>query len=1143
MGQEPLSLVMQEIRRLAGAGQGGSGSDATLLQRFVGLNDEAAFELLLRRHGPVVWGVCHRILDRDHDAEDVFQATFFVLAQKAASIRKPESLASWLYGVACRLARKYQAEQARRRAHEKSIVSTTLADPVHEVAARETAQIVVEEVERLPEHYRAPVVLCYLVGRTHEVAAVELGCPVGTLKARLSRALKLLGKRLARRGVALPAGLTVAVFAESEAVAIAPAGLLLATAAAAVGFRSGSATSSTSAATRLARTAVAPLMNRLRTTVLLAAGLLVAAGGLVAQQQWNTSPPEEGAELPFVEPPQPPPLPIPLPEPMIEPALAGLPPGAGVRLGSSAFLHGIAPGPLAFSANGQLLLTGDQTGSIHLWRVDTGQELRQFPWPGRAGRREFVSLVLSPDGQRVAARYSSDERVHLWAVATGKEIAAFAPDPGRSAIAYLPSGELLARCSRTPAHASDTLYGLWDPAGKLLREVMPGTQEPFVLSGDGKVVATLEGPCWTRPPVTQSPSPDLRQLAGSQRPSTIHVWDVADGRRLANLVYPEGICVDQFALSPQGRAVFTYDNNGRIHIRDVRLGRERLGFPIDGWTCTCSRDGRMLAVCHMRLNARVVVWDLLERKILRILESAARAGLAFSPDGRTLATGGTDHRIHLWDTSSWTERFPPAEHDDVRSLAFAPDDGHLLSVGLDHSGDTMNRVTWDLARTDAVSRSAIKRHRYWGSTADGDVLVLANGTGTMRLEDPFGGRRPRTLADTAGPWTTEFMNHGRTLIRTAGGNLYLGDTGTGDWRGPVSLGLRQEWPDRHDLIASAVAAPGDTLDVLVWRTGSGFRHLLFQADSLKQLIERNATEKPLGPGQAVFSPDGRLWAPCETSFEGVWETCTGKCVFSKELRDPPFHRLWFSPNSRLVLIAEGWDRAFLSIRDLIQGTVIRRLGPLDGPVRSVAFSRDGRKLATGFDNGAILVWDLASLGISVKGPTYRVSTDQLEQWWGALGEANVAGFRASWMMVDSAEQALPLLAERLRPVVHADPAIVREFIARLHGGTTAERDLAWAKLQRLGSEAEPEIRRTLAAGVSPEMRDRLEASLMALPGQVHFPPPGERLRRLRAVAVLERIGTPAACQILEKLASGLQGAEQTVQAQAALKRLQTGDAH
>src|SRR5207248_425162 len=144
--------------------------------RFATGHDEAALEVLLQRHGRLVLGVCRRILGDAHAAEDAFQATFLVLARKAASIRKFESISSWLYGVAYRLALRAKADVARRRAHERQVEPMPASDPMAEVARRELRLVLDDERNRLPEKYRAPLVLCYLRGMTKQQAGRQRGC-------------------------------------------------------------------------------------------------------------------------------------------------------------------------------------------------------------------------------------------------------------------------------------------------------------------------------------------------------------------------------------------------------------------------------------------------------------------------------------------------------------------------------------------------------------------------------------------------------------------------------------------------------------------------------------------------------------------------------------------------------------------------------------------------------------------------------------------------------------------------------------------------------------------------------------------------------------------------------------------------------
>ena len=177
-------------------------SDAHLLKRFAANNDQGAFEALVQRHGPMVLGVCRRVLRDANDAEDAFQATFLVLVRKAGGISKPDLLGNWLYGVAYRVAIKARANSARRATHERQAASMAKVEPTPEADGRELRAVLDEEINRLPEKYRAPLVLCYLEGKTNEQAARQLGCPVGSMSWRLTRGREMLRQRLSRRRLA-----------------------------------------------------------------------------------------------------------------------------------------------------------------------------------------------------------------------------------------------------------------------------------------------------------------------------------------------------------------------------------------------------------------------------------------------------------------------------------------------------------------------------------------------------------------------------------------------------------------------------------------------------------------------------------------------------------------------------------------------------------------------------------------------------------------------------------------------------------------------------------------------------------------------------------------------------------------------------
>ncbi len=222
MSGASMNRVLHFLRRAVTATAGEE--DGELLRRFVAAREEAAFAGLVRRHGAMVLGVCRRVLDDAHDAEDAFQATFLVLARRAAAVRKPDSVASWLYGVAYRVAVKARTAAAQRpRQSGESVEPASSADPTEEAAWRELRPIIDEELARLPEKYRAPLVLCYLEGKTNEEAARLLGWSKGTVSGRLARARDLLRPRLARRGLALAAGGAAVLLAHHGAAPVSAA--------------------------------------------------------------------------------------------------------------------------------------------------------------------------------------------------------------------------------------------------------------------------------------------------------------------------------------------------------------------------------------------------------------------------------------------------------------------------------------------------------------------------------------------------------------------------------------------------------------------------------------------------------------------------------------------------------------------------------------------------------------------------------------------------------------------------------------------------------------------------------------------------------------------------------------------------------
>jgi RNA polymerase sigma factor (sigma-70 family) len=262
-------------------------TDGQLLEAFRQQHSEAAFAALAWRHGPMVWGVCHRLLRSHQDAEDAFQATFLVLVQKAMTIRDQELVGNWLYGVAQQTAVRMRALAARRGVRERQV--TELPEPAvsdpdlwHDLRS-----VLDEELSRLPEKYRVLVVLCDLVGKTRQEVAQQLDIPEGTVAGRLARARKMLAARLARRGVIVSGGLLATLLVQQTASAAVPTGVISATLKAVTLVATGAGAISAQVVALTEGVVKSMLLLKLKTAgavLVMVLGLVALGGGLATRQ-------------------------------------------------------------------------------------------------------------------------------------------------------------------------------------------------------------------------------------------------------------------------------------------------------------------------------------------------------------------------------------------------------------------------------------------------------------------------------------------------------------------------------------------------------------------------------------------------------------------------------------------------------------------------------------------------------------------------------------------------------------------------------------------------------------------------------------------------------------------------------------------
>jgi RNA polymerase sigma factor (sigma-70 family) len=501
-----LQPLLHRLRHLAAPHD--PDGDAALLGRFVRTGDQAAFAALVARHGPLVWGVCRRTL-ADSDAEDAFQATFLVLARRAGAVRRPDALTGWLYGVALRVARKARGRLFRRPRQAPAGVLEAPAPgpgPLETLTGRELLDALDEEVGRLPEAYRLPVVLCCLEGLSQEEAAQRLGWTDGSVKGRLERGRKRLAARLARRGLTLTAVLAAAAVARGAAAGVRQA--LAAATRAAVAFSAGPGAGGAGASARAlawAEEAAGATRPGLRavTALLLAVGLAAAGAGLLVARGPDAPPagdaPKAAAEA------------APATDRFGDP----LPDGALARLGTVRLRHDESVHAVEFSPDGKVLASAGHDGTVRLWDPATGKELHRLE--GHKG--QVSGVAFAPDGKALATG-DADGMVRLWDSATGKRLW-----EGNErmmsvlSLAFSPDGKTVA--AGLAQQGSDCLVCLWDAAtGKKLRE-LKGHRPRQDAYPEGVFALAF--------------SPDGKTLASGNEEKAVRLWDVATGKELRRL--------------------------------------------------------------------------------------------------------------------------------------------------------------------------------------------------------------------------------------------------------------------------------------------------------------------------------------------------------------------------------------------------------------------------------------------------------------------------------------------------------------------------------------------------------------------------------------------------------------------------------
>jgi RNA polymerase sigma factor (sigma-70 family) len=1136
--------LLQFIRRFASAST--PVSDGELLARFARFRDEDAFAELVRRHGSMVLGVCRRVLRDVHRAEDAFQATFLVLARKAATLRNPDALAAWLHGVARHLSLKCHRAETRRRRHEavgRSGASLAQGqEPLDELTARELLLVLDEELQRLPEVYRLPLILCGMEGMTLEEAARRLGWSSGSVKGRLLRGRKRLHARLRRRGLELSAGLLV-LAALREVV---PPILAAATVEAALGFAASAWKAGVSVSVPVAAL-VQDLLRGMRLAklklglnLLLLAGTLAAGGGVMLRSQPAAK--QATASAAGKDPDS----------ARTDPAENSPPRGALARLGTTRFRSDRPIDDARFSADGKRLVAC--AGSIlYVWKTGDGSLLRRIDTklellddPTKFGKKE-LAFAVHPKESRVACGGVKDGRTYLQ-------------------IWNFESGEIVAE----KASSCDALKLLaWTPDGKrLLERANVGWGNPTgwkLIVRDDKlaVVRTIDLPIkfgeWS---TVMLPLPDNKQaiLWQNQRQPTL--FDLQSGATVRTIELKSEIPSD-------------------------------LGISADGKTLAATSTN---AICLLNADT----WK--KHKDLPVLRGGwEKPRPLFSPDGKTIYVW--DHRPIAYDVATgkekWKSAFRTTHTVRVKLCDISKDGatllmkkGHALALVDAKTGAERDTATAPAVPTDTVwspdSRTLFTRKvgndRTWTAweAATGKRLYDLQPTGFVNGEDWK--MLPDLFFIKGGKEIAACVEKVESTERVGPKEFLIFDAATGQCQRRLGKPL----PDRESDFRwmHPIGVDGDGATVLMQAfaisAGAGPRYATVRWDPIRQIklqewtVEGERMERPryyapydvlikqsipnLGnDGGKVEASKIRCYSltdgktahelktdfPCaeldrvqgnfllSIGYESKWIKRRNTHTYTPQ---PPYaYDLWELPSRKKIRVFElkKRDRAAIGPGGLFVVRVLdantfeiyepfvlkKAVAKVATPSRAerFEFSPSGGLTSVALADTTIVVWDTAPWRKQIDELLTRELPADLASLWDDLAKDAATGLRAARLLGMAGDKAVALLAAKLPARKAADEARVKRWIAELDSSDFATREKAEKELRSLSGQVESQLREAMKSKPPLEVRRRIDGLLRDIDARTLT---AAEVREVRAVQAMMWLNSAAARTLLIKWATG-----------------------
>lgn len=765
-----------------------------------------------------------------------------------------------------------------------------------------------------------------------------------------------------------------------------------------------------------------------------------------------------------------------------------LPEGAMLRIGTTRLHHGDDVSHVGFSPDGKTVVSSSWDGTLRSWEAATGKEVHCF----KGHQRAVMSFSISRDGNTLAS-ISQDFTIRLWDLKTGKELRMLdAPRGAYYDLAFSPDEKTFASCG---AHIR-----IWETKNyQVVRELEKGRGWIHCLAF----------------------SPDGKKLVTGDGKGVMCFWDTTDWKEIRRFpAHKER--VHSLAFSPNGEFLASAGYDGVLCLRNPETGEimrtlckqepggcSRLAFSPDSKRVAWSRGGGIIRLFDASTGKEVAQFKTIPQRI---------EALAFSPDGRIMASGSIS-TVQLWDVKTTKEIIPlPNPQNPVGSLVFCGNDTILAGAPWRNS-----IYCWDSA--DGKELRQLRGHSQWPDSLSASLhsrtLVSFSMNGAVSIWDLIQGKELR-LFQAHEYCSPRAVSPDSRLLAAGGfdpreGRIY-------DIHSGKELG-------RFGAAIEVLFLPDGKSLMLHHPNGSFARWDMATGKIVSRLPGDNRQDR----GMAV-SLDGKVFVSAETMDHVVhrWDLSTGDQLSSLDSSpQKSIGCMVFSPDGRSL--ATGGQDGTIWLWELRTGRRRHVLRGHKGLVLSLTFSRDGRRLASGSKDTTVLVWDLTD-GLSIA-PSNDFTAEQLDGFWRDLaGDDAAKAYRSIWHLASAPKQSLPFLQARLRPIPVPDAKRISQLLADLDSENFKVRTKAHEELQKLGEAAAAPLRATAEKPPSPEVGRRVKELLDKLKTEQRTPSP-ERLRILRAVEVLEHIGTSEARQILKALADGAAGAQLTQQAKASLDRL------